>query len=123
MKLGAHPVVFESGKFGGRLRSHHFAGAEGVVAELGGMRFPVSGAGFYHYLDLLEIETAAFPNPLTPAAGSTVIDLLGKTWYAESIGDLPEVFQDVADAYDAALEGGASFAALPGGIRNGWVGF
>ena len=118
MKLGAHPVVFESGHFGGRLRSHHFAGAEGVVAELGGMRFPVSGTGFYHYLDLLGIETAAFPNPLTPAAGSTVIDLLGETWYAESISDLPPVFQDVADAYDAALEGEASFAALQHAIQR-----
>ena len=53
MKLGAHPVLFEAGQFGGRLRSQAFEGAKGVIAELGGMRFPVSSTGFYHYVDLL----------------------------------------------------------------------
>lgn len=118
MKLGAHPVVFESGRFGGRLRSETFAGTEDVVAELGGMRFPVSSTGFYHYLELLGIETAPFPNPLTEAAGSTVIDLLGETWYAESIDDLPQVFRDVADAYNQALEDGAHFGELQKAIRE-----
>ena len=35
---------------GGRLRSKPFEGAEGVIAELGAMRFPVSSTTFYHYL-------------------------------------------------------------------------
>jgi len=49
MKLGAHPVLFEAGQFGGRLRSRAFEGAKGVIAEFGGMRFPVSSTGFYHF--------------------------------------------------------------------------
>ena len=42
MKLGLKPVVYEASQMGGRLRSQPFEGAEGVVAELGGMRFPIS---------------------------------------------------------------------------------
>lgn len=118
MKLGLRPILFESGQFGGRLRSQPFEGAEGVVAELGGMRFPVSSTGFYHYVDLLGIESKPFPNPLTPAAGSTVIDLLGQTYYAKTLQDLPPLFREVATAYDAALEAGANFGALKQAIRD-----
>ena len=118
MKLGAHPVLFEAGQFGGRLRSQAFEGAKGVIAELGGMRFPVSSTGFYHYVDLLGIESAPFPNPLTSAAGSTVINLLGQTHYAETLDDLPPLFREVANAYDAALEDGANFSALKQAIRD-----
>ena len=78
MRMGAHPVLYESGQLGGRLRSQPFEGADGVIAELGGMRFPVSSTGFYHYVDKLGLESRPFPNPLTPAAGSTVIDLCGR---------------------------------------------
>ena len=118
MKLGLRPILFESGQFGGRLRSQPFEGTEDVIAELGGMRFPVSGTGFYHYVDLLGLDSKPFPNPLTPAAGSTVIDLLGKTYYAKTLQDLPPLFQEVAEAYDAALEEGANFAALKQAIRD-----
>jgi len=118
MKLGLRPILFEAGQFGGRLRSQPFEGADGVIAELGGMRFPVSSTGFYHYVDLLGTESKPFPNPLTPAAGSTVIDLLGKTYYARTLKDLPPLFQEVAQAYDAALEQGANFTALKQAIRD-----
>ena len=118
MKLGLRPILFESGQLGGRLRSQPFEGADDVVAELGGMRFPVSGTGFYHYADLLGLETKPFPNPLTAAAGSTVIDLEGETFYAKSLGDLPSVFQEVAKAYDEALESGANYSALKQAIRS-----
>jgi tryptophan 2-monooxygenase len=83
MKLGLKPVVYEASKLGGRLRSQAFNGTDGIVAELGGMRFPVSSTAFYHYVDKLGLETKPFPNPLTPASGSTVIDLEGQTYYAE----------------------------------------
>lgn len=66
MKLGLKPVVYEASKMGGRLRSQAFEGAEGIIAELGGMRFPVSSTAFYHYVDKLGLETKPFPNPLTP---------------------------------------------------------
>lgn len=118
MKLGLRPIVYEAGQFGGRLRSQAFEGADGVIAELGGMRFPVSSTGFYHYLDKLGIETAPFPNPLTPAAGSTVIDLLGETHYATCLEDLPPLYAEVARAYDAALEDGANFSALKQAMKD-----
>ena len=118
MKLGVRPVVFEAGQFGGRLRSQHFEGADGVIAELGGMRFPVSSTGFYTYVDKLGIQSKPFPNPLTPAAGSTVVDLLGKTHYAKTLADLPPLFHEVAQAYDKALEDGANFTALKQAIRD-----
>ncbi|QYZ70632.1 flavin monoamine oxidase family protein [Neotabrizicola shimadae] len=118
MRMGVRPILYESGQFGGRLRSQAFEGAEGVIAELGGMRFPVSSTGFYHYVDKLGIDSRPFPNPLTPAAGSTVIDLFGETFYAETLADLPPLFREVAQAYDAALEEGANFSALKQAIRD-----
>jgi len=104
MKLGVRPVVYEASQMGGRLRSQPFEGAEGVVAELGGMRFPVSSTAFYHYVDQLGLRTRPFPNPLTEAAGSTVVDLEGVTHYASALEDLPPMFTEVADAWAQALE-------------------
>ncbi|MDH2328266.1 NAD(P)/FAD-dependent oxidoreductase [Cereibacter sp. SYSU M97828] len=112
MRLGLRPVVYEAGRFGGRLRSEVFEGTTDVIAELGGMRFPASSAAFFHYLNRLGLETAPFPNPLTEAAGSTVIDLEGETHFARTADDLPPLYREVADAYAAALEEGADFAAL-----------
>jgi tryptophan 2-monooxygenase len=104
MRLGLRPVVYEASQLGGRLRSQQFEGApKGVVAELGGMRFPISSTAFYHYVDLLGLDTSPFPNPLTPAAGSTLIDIEGTSYYAEKLDMLPAVFQEVADAWAAAL--------------------
>src|SRR5580700_428381 len=94
MKLGIKPVVYEASRLGGRLRSQAFEGAEGVVAELGGMRFPVSSTSFYHYVDKLGLQTRPFPNPLTEAAGSTVIDLEGLTHYARTLVDIEPVFTE-----------------------------
>ena len=103
MKLGLKPVLYEASRMGGRLRSQPFEGGQGVVAELGGMRFPASSTAFYHYVHLLGLPTQPFPNPLTPAAGSTVIDLEGQTHYARSLADLPPLFNEVAEAWSAAL--------------------
>src|SRR6476469_821668 len=69
MKLGLKPVVYEASQMGGRLRSQPFEGAKGVVAELGGMRFPISSSSVYHYVHKLGLQTLPFPNPLTEAAG------------------------------------------------------
>ncbi len=117
MKLGLKPVVYESSKMGGRLRSQAFDGGAGVIAELGGMRFPVSSTAFYHYVDLLGLQSAPFPNPLTPAAGSTVIDLEGQTHYGRTLADLPPMFREVADAWATALEDGVGFEALQQAVR------
>ena len=118
MRMGLHPVVYESGQFGGRLRSQVFEGTTDVVAELGGMRFPVSSTGFYHYVNKMGVESKPFPNPLTEAAGSTVIDLEGETHYAETLEDLPAIYQEVATAYHAALEESAQFSALKAAVRD-----
>jgi lysine 2-monooxygenase len=116
MKLGVRPVVYEASQMGGRLRSQAFEGADGVVAELGGMRFPVSSTTFYHYVDKLGLQTQPFPNPLTEAAGSTVVDLEGDTYYAGALGDLPPLFREVADGWALALEE-ARFTDIQNAIR------
>ncbi|AUH66639.1 flavin monoamine oxidase family protein [Paracoccus zhejiangensis] len=118
MKLGLRPIIYESGKFGGRLRSETFEGTEDVVAELGGMRFPVSSTGFYHYVDLVGLESQPFPNPLTPAAGSTIVDLEGETHFARTLDDLPRLYHEVAVAYRAALQEHADFADLQQAVRD-----
>ncbi len=117
MKLGLRPVLYEQGRLGGRLRSERFAGAEDVIAELGGMRFPTSSRGFYHYLDLVGLDTAPFPNPLSPASPSTVIDLEGTTTYIEGTGPLPPFFAEVQSAWAEALEQQSGFAALQAALR------
>ena len=117
MRMGLRPILFESGQFGGRLRSQPFEGADGIIAELGGMRFPVSSTGFYAYVDKLGLESRPFPNPLTPAAGSTVIDLGGETLYAKTLADLPKLYKEVAGAYNRALEESTNFSALKNAIR------
>ena len=120
MKLGFKPVVYEAARMGGRLRSEPFHGAEGVIAELGGMRFPVSSTGLYHYIAQVGIETRPFPNPLDAATLSTLIDLEGDQVYVEGAGTgkLPPLLQEVSDAWHEALEGGADFTALQAAIRH-----
>ncbi|WP_310567098.1 FAD-dependent oxidoreductase [Hydrogenophaga sp.] len=104
MKLGLKPVIYEASRMGGRLRSQPFEGGQGVIAELGGMRFPASSTAFFHYVKLLGLESKPFPNPLTPAAGSTVVDLEGQTHYARTLAELPPLFSEVAEAWAGALD-------------------
>jgi tryptophan 2-monooxygenase len=118
MKMGLKPVIYEAGRIGGRLRSQAFEGADGIIAELGGMRFPVSGTGFFHYVDLLGLESKPFPNPLVPASPSTVIDLEGETVYVERPEDLPRKYKDIASDWSKALEEGAGFSGLQRAIRE-----
>jgi len=116
MRMGLHPVIYEPGQIGGRLRSQPFTGQTDIVAELGGMRFPKSSRGFYHYINKLGLKTRTFPNPLTAAAGSTVIEIEGRRHYAETLDDLPDLYREVAEAYDSALEEGARFSDLKAAI-------
>ncbi|MBO0594695.1 FAD-dependent oxidoreductase [Nesterenkonia sp. E16_7] len=112
MKLGCKPVIFEAGEIGGRLKTQSFAAAPEVVADLGGMRFPTSGKAFYHYVDLLDLPTREFPNPLTGAAPSTVIELKGQAFYAEDASHLPPFFAEVAQAWQRALTEEAELEAV-----------
>ncbi len=118
-RLGLRPVVYEAGRMGGRLRSERFGTANDVVAELGGMRFPESGRAFYHYVSLLGLTTRPFPNPLTEAAGTTVVDLAGEPIFARTIDDLPVIFHEVAEAWDAALEEGARLSEMTAALQTG----
>jgi monoamine oxidase len=121
MTLGLKPVVYEASRMGGRLRSQAFAGPAGepaIVAELGGMRFPASSTAFFHYVNRLGLKHQPFPNPLTPAAGSTVIDIEGQTHYARTLADLPPLFHEVADAWAQALDSGAGFSGLQQALRE-----
>jgi monoamine oxidase len=116
MEVGLRPVVYEAGRIGGRLRTHRFEGADGVIAELGGMRFPSSGTSFFHYARRLGLSAAPFPNPLTKAAGLTVIDIAGETSRGRTLSELPAEFTDIARAWDEALEE-IGFTALQDAIR------
>jgi tryptophan 2-monooxygenase len=122
MKMGLKPVVYESRRLGGRLHSEPFKGADGVVAELGGMRFPRSSTAFYHYLDSYALETRPFPNPLSPATPSTVVDLEGQPLYVESSDQLSPLLKEVGAAWQEALETDASFGAMQQAIRRRDVG-
>ena len=105
MKMGLKPVVYEADRIGGRLRTERMSEEpEGAVAEMGAMRFPPSSTAFWHYVDRVGLRTTPFPNPLSPAASSTVVDLKGVPHYAEKLEDLPEIYREVAQAWDQALE-------------------
>lgn len=79
MKMGLKPVVYEADQIGGRLRTVGFDGCDpGLRAEMGAMRFPPSSTSLQHYIDLVGLETRPFPNPLSPATPSTVVDLKGR---------------------------------------------
>lgn len=117
MKLGLRPVVYEADQIGGRLRTANFPSAPDVVADLGGMRFPVSGKAFYHYVDLLGLQTQEFPNPLAPGTSSTVIELAGEKHYATTSADLPPFFREVAEAWKHAVNDGARFSEMQQAIR------
>jgi tryptophan 2-monooxygenase len=117
MRLGLKPVLYEAGRLGGRLRSEPFEGDSGLIAELGGMRFPKSSICFYHYLDLLGLHTRPFPNPLDPATPSTLLDLEGDQVYVEADRDLPPVLREISAAWRDALEENADFSAIQAAIR------
>ncbi len=118
MKLGLKPVLYEAGRLGGRLRSEPFEGDSGIIAELGGMRFPSSSVCFYHYLDLVGLSTQPFPNPLDPATPSTLLDLEGDQVYVEAGQTLPPVLREISDAWRDALEENADFSAIQTAIRT-----
>ncbi|MFD8592612.1 flavin monoamine oxidase family protein [Streptomyces sp. NPDC059637] len=119
MKMGLRPVVYEADRIGGRLRTVGFDGCdESLTAEMGAMRFPPSSTAFWHYADLVGLETEPFPNPLAPDTPSTVVDLKGESHYARTLEDLPEVFRQVMEAWNASLEGGARFSEMQQAIRE-----
>ncbi|MEU0242597.1 FAD-dependent oxidoreductase [Nocardiopsis sp. NPDC006198] len=119
MKMGLRPVVYEADRIGGRLRTEKLPGCpDDVVAEMGAMRFPPSSTAFLHYVDRVGLETTPFPNPLSPATPSTVVDLKGESHYATTLADLPEVYREVARAWERTLEEGAQHSRMQRAIRE-----
>lgn len=119
MKMGLKPVVHEADQLGGRLRTVGFEGCDPeLTAELGAMRFPPSSTALQHYIDLVGLDTTPFPNPLSPATPSTVVDLKGESHYARTIEDLPQVYRDVAAAWERCLAEGADFAEMNAALRE-----
>ncbi|MFE7792089.1 flavin monoamine oxidase family protein [Streptomyces sp. NPDC057460] len=119
MKMGLKPVVYEADQIGGRLRTVGFDGCDpSLTAEMGAMRFPPSSTALQHYIDLVGLRTEPFPNPLSPATPSTVVDLKGESHYAETIADLPQVYRDVMDAWNTCLEEGADFSDMNRAMRE-----
>ncbi|PWI42130.1 NAD(P)/FAD-dependent oxidoreductase [Streptomyces sp. ICBB 8177] len=119
MKMGLKPVVYEADRIGGRLRTEGFDGCDpSLTAEMGAMRFPPCSTAFQHYVDKVGLTTKAFPNPLAPDTPSTVVDLKGESHYARTLDDLPEVYHQVMDAWNACLEDGARFCEMQRAIRE-----
>jgi tryptophan 2-monooxygenase len=118
MKMGLRPVIYESGVIGGRLRGATLPGTSGPVADMGGMRFPISSRAFWHYADLAGVDSAPFPNPLDDASPSTVVDLGGQQFYASASDKLPPFFQEVADAWEHCLDERAEYGAMQQAIAE-----
>ncbi|MEU5834051.1 NAD(P)/FAD-dependent oxidoreductase [Streptomyces diacarni] len=119
MKMGLKPVVYEADQLGGRLRTAAFEGGDpSLRAEMGAMRFPPSSTALQHYIDLAGLQTTPFPNPLAPDTPSTVVDLKGESHYARTLEDLPPVYHQVMEAWNACLEEGADFSAMQRAIRE-----
>ncbi len=64
---------------------------------------PLSSTALQHDIDLVGLETRPFPNPLAQFI-STVVDLKGESHYATTVDDLPQVYRDVMNAWNACLE-------------------
>ncbi|MGN6162590.1 MAG: flavin monoamine oxidase family protein [Marmoricola sp.] len=112
MRMGLQPVVYEADQIGGRMRSAPFAGYPGIVAEMGAMRFPPTSTALMHYVDAMGLGTFPFPNPLAEPTPSTVVDLKGQSHYARTLEDLPDVFRQVADAWERTLRESADLDRL-----------
>ena len=119
LKLGLRPVVYEAEEIGGRMRSRRLTnGCCEVVADLGAMRFPKASTLLFHYTKTVGLETTAFPNPLSPAVPSTVVNLEGKSFYARTMKDLPIIFNEVAREWQRTLEDQASLHEMQHAIRS-----
>jgi len=66
----------------------------------------------------LGLKTRPFPNPLTEAAGSTVIDLAGEQVYARTSAELPNLYKEVEQAWQSALNSEAHFVELQAAIAR-----
>ena len=103
MKLGLRPVVYEADRIGGRLRTASFRGRDPASSpSWAAMRFPPSCTAFYHYVDLVGPGDRAVPQPAGAGHPQHGDRARGRAHYADTAADLPPVFREVADAWNAA---------------------
>ena len=107
MRIGLKPVVFEcSGYIGGRLKTKLLNGL--TPAEMGGMRFPISSKGLFHYFDKVGMtqKMAPFPNPASVKSMGTVIEHLTNKDYFEIDNPyfpIPPKYVKLSDKWEALL--------------------
>lgn len=118
LRMGLRPVLYEADQIGGRMRSVPFEGHPGITAEMGSMRFPPSSTTLFHYLDEMGLTTEPFPNPLSEATPSTVVDLKGDPHFARTIDDLPDIYREVSRGWANTLAEHADGRALDDAIRH-----
>ncbi|MGC9498421.1 flavin monoamine oxidase family protein [Streptomyces sp. WG7] len=118
LRLGLRPVLYEAEQLGGRMRSMPFPGNPEYKAEMGAMRFPLSARSLFHYIDLLELRTRPFPNPLAPTTPSTLIALNGGRDRARRPDELPDLYHGVASAWEKALQERADLAVLRDAVQR-----
>ena len=109
MKIGLHPVVYESAvnsdgkpRIGGRMHSYRFPGDPKAIAELGAMRFPPTQKTFIFYLDKFGLDySRKFPDPLVVP---TTLFFKGEKYFIPVDGKLPPVIYDAVRAWKAFIK-------------------
>ena len=109
MKIGLHPVVYESAinsdgspRIGGRMHSYRFPGDPKAIAELGAMRFPLTQRTFTFYLDKFGVDySRKFPDPLVIP---TTLFFKGKKHFIPVDGKLPPVIHRAVKAWEAFIQ-------------------
>ena len=109
MKIGLHPVVYESAvnadgtpRIGGRMNSYRFPGDPKAIAELGAMRFPPTQRTFTFYLDKFGLDySRKFPGPLVVP---TTLFFKGKKHFIPVDGKLPPVIHRAMKAWEALIQ-------------------
>ncbi len=129
MKIGLHPVIYESDKnpdnsprIGGRAYTYRFPGDPKALAELGAMRVPPVHETLCRYMDKFNLDySKPFPDPLVVP---TTLYFKGKKHFIPVGGPLPESIKKASNAWkrfiDRLLEKMAQASTDPGAWARQW---
>jgi len=109
MKIGLHPIVYESDKnpdntprIGGRAYTWRFPGDPKALAELGAMRIPAIHKTITWYMDQFNIDySKPFPDPLIVP---TTLYFKGKKYYIPLKGSLPGPIKQANTAWKQLID-------------------
>jgi tryptophan 2-monooxygenase len=109
MKIGLHPVVYESAvnadgssRIGGYMNSYRCPGDPKAIAELGAMRFPPTQKTFNFYQDKFGFDySRKFPDPLVVP---TTLFFKDKKHFIPVDGKLPPAIQRAVRASKAFIQ-------------------